>query len=75
MKNIVGYYQFMMQRSLALKLTSLLVLLSFPLSIIFTIVCLSLDCSYSTLYQPCSYLTNSNPSECRVDGQALCCGT
>jgi hypothetical protein len=62
MKNITGYFQFMLQRSLTLKITAIILLLAFPLSIIFTIVCLSLTCSYSSLYQPCSYLTTNNPN-------------
>ena len=74
MKNITGYFQFMMQRSLPLKTTVIVIFLSFPTSIIFTIVCLSLSCSYSTLYQPCSYLTAHNPNECTDNSVWMCCG-
>ena len=61
MQNITGYYRFMLQRSLPLKITLILVLLSFPLSIVFTITCLALDCSYSVFYRSCSYLAPENP--------------
>ena len=74
MKNIAGYYQFMMRRSLPLKITAIVIFLSFPISIIFTIACLSLSCSYSTLYQPCSYLTQDNPNECTLNSVTTCCG-
>lgn len=74
MKNIVGYYRYMMQKSLPLKLTIITIFITFPLSIVFTIVCLSLDCTYSTLYQPCSYLTQNNPNECLADSLHFCCG-
>lgn len=74
MKNIAGYYQFMMQRSLPLKIVVIVILLSFPSSIIFTVACLSLSCTYSTLFQPCSYLTPDNPNDCTENSLKMCCG-
>lgn len=75
MMNLMGYYRFLMQRSLALKIVIFVMLLSLPLSLIATIVCLSLSCSFSSYYRSCNYLIYSNPYECPADGQLLCCGT
>ena len=74
MRNTVSYFRLMMQRSLPLKITVFLLLISFPLSIVFTIVCLCLHCSYSNFYQSCSYLVYNNPYECYANGNILCCG-
>ncbi len=74
MMNLIGYYRFLMQRSLALKIVIFVMLLSFPLSIVATIVCFSLRCSFSSYYRSCYYLTSSNPYECPVNDQMLCCG-
>lgn len=71
MNNIMGYYQFMMQRSTILKYTLYAALISFPLSIGFTIACLAINCSYSVFYQTCAYLTPSYPYQC----QNYCCLT
>jgi hypothetical protein len=74
MHNIVGYYRFMMQRSMALRVALWAALISFPLSIVLTIACLALDCTYSVFFKPCSYLLPSNPYECLQAGTQYCCG-
>lgn len=74
MRNMMSYYRFMMQRSLALKITIFVMLFTFPTSIILTIVCLALNCSFSHYYQSCPYLVYQNPYECPANGQIYCCG-
>ena len=75
MPNIVGYYRFMLKRSIPLRVTLYGALVTFPLSIAFTIACLILDCSYSIFYHPCSYAIEDNPYECSIGKVEYCCGS
>lgn len=72
--NVVGYYRFMMQQSLPLRVSLSLAILTFPLAITLTLVCLIIDCSYSTLARPCSFLVPTSPTDCSDQGQDYCCG-
>ena len=74
MHNITGYYQFMMQQSLPIRISLWTSIITFLLSIIFTIICLSFDCTYSVFYKPCSYLTPNNPYSCDLSDVFYCCG-
>jgi preprotein translocase subunit SecG len=74
MHNIRGYYHFMMEQSLAIRVSLWTAAITFLLSIAFTIICLSFDCTYSVFYKPCSYLLPDNPYSCETASQFLCCG-
>ena len=74
MHNIRGYYSFMMQQSLAIRISLWTAIITFLLSLVFTIVCLSFDCTYSVFYKPCSYLLPDNPYGCDANNNFYCCG-
>jgi len=74
MRNLMNYYQFMMQRSLPLKITIFVMLISFPFSLIITIISFAMNCPFSAYSRSCFYLFYNNPYECPVNGQQLCCG-
>lgn len=67
MHNIRGYYHFMMEQSLAIRVSLWAAAITFLLSIAFTIICLSFDCTYSVFYKPCSYLLPDNPYSCDTE--------
>ena len=74
MQNIRGYYKFMMEQSLSIRISIWTAIITFLLSIAFTIICLSFNCSYSVFYKPCSYLIPNNPYSCEIGTAFFCCG-